>query len=136
MEKKQAIVIGVAAIAALGLFSVVYMQLSGSGKPAPAAAPVRTASTPEAGKEQGQLVMPTPAPMSGIVEQPVAQAAIPTDVPVAQPQTASDVAANIAAQMDNEGKALDVESQATASQAQSDSSTLNSVGTSYDQTQN
>ena len=134
MEKKQAVVIGIAVVAALGLFSVVYMQLSAK----PAQVPVKTANEPDAGKEQGRLVTPTPAPTDGTAGQPVVQApmTIPTDVPVAQPQTASDVAANIAAQMDNEGKALDVESQATASQAQTDSNTLNSVGTSYDQTQN
>ena len=110
------------------------MQLSAK----PAQVPVKTANVPEAGKEQGRLVTPTPAPTDGTAGQPVVQApmTIPTDVPVAQPQTASDVAANIAAQMDNEGKALDVESQATASQAQTDSNTLNSEGTSSDQTQN
>jgi len=120
MEKKQAI-IGIAIVVVLGLFAVVYMQIFGKATPEP------TAMTTVSGAPD----MPnTPTPPAGSDKDTSAVSSaptIPTSVPVAQPQTATDVANNISAQMDNEGRAIDVESQAEANQSQTDSNALNSA---------
>lgn len=116
MEKKQAVVVGIVLIAVLGLFVVVYTQLSMKTAQAPAVAPVVSGGA-----------MRSEAPVSDDVM---------TTAPVVQnPQTVDEVAGNIAAQLDQDAASAQAEMQGMVSNVGAQINSADDLTQTYDPNQ-
>ncbi len=116
MEKKQAVVVGIVLIAVLGLFVVVYTQLSMKTAQAPTVAPVT----------RGEMALPeTAVSDDAMMAAPVVQ----------DPQTVDEVAGNIAAQLDQDAASAQAEMQGAVSNVGAQINSADDLTQTYDPNQ-
>jgi hypothetical protein len=117
MEKKQAIVVGIVLVAILGLFVIVYAQLSAK----PVQAPAGMVNAP-----QNRVVPP----------QMKSGAAAGVPMPVAKdPQTIEEVAQSIADQLDQDAASAQADMEGKVSGVSAQVNSANDLNQTYDPNQ-